>query len=506
MDEDFFKRDLDAPPKRDHLFAWTVFILLLSGAAIACWLGSFYIFGHPEKPDSYKFLKKLHKIEAPKRFEITAGPAGEFLNAQKLYERYSGFSRLQLAQENDELLRNYIKNYEATKKLVPYVIGRFNILDSYELKPADVFSSGVVALAQSVDYPQTLIEHVYTADQKNVTVLRRMLQTGLDVKLEKTLDLAAVIHIERLFNGSYQFTVVPLLYGSYALKQGAGTFNLDPPLALNLEPGLPVLKEQLLQDALKTFAEYKRTQSPEINGALLAPAASATPTPASEELVRMDSAPLPDEPVATPTPKMLAQTTTPNPRPLATPRAGGTPVTARAVPAPTLTTALLNNPRPAPGLPRATPVPVAPATPVAVSPQGVPLTPFLQAAPAPNMAQTGGVWKVYPAGQMPRGRTVESTEAPDLAERGVGGERIYLRGQFLVTASGESRVVLRPQSGASKPGQAATRVIVEYPAGAQPPSEGAQLSRDEARPFLVTDVRRGADGQINVYAREITAP
>ncbi|MEA3186269.1 MAG: hypothetical protein QOD99_99 [Chthoniobacter sp.] len=125
------------------------------------------------------------------------------------------------------------------------------------------------------------------------------------------------------------------------------------------------------------------------------------------------------------------------------------------------------------------------------------------------MAQTGGSWRVYPAGQMPRGRVVEPDEAPQLAERGVGGERIYLRGQFVVTASGESRVVLRPQGGApasSRPGQTATRVIVEYPSGSQPPVEGATVSRDETRAFQVTDVRRGADGQVNVYAREVTSP
>ena len=48
---DFYTRDFDtlsAPPRKDHLFLWTVFILLLIGFAMACWLGSFYIFGHPE--------------------------------------------------------------------------------------------------------------------------------------------------------------------------------------------------------------------------------------------------------------------------------------------------------------------------------------------------------------------------------------------------------------------------------------------------------------------------
>src|SRR5581483_3289197 len=272
MEDDLLTREFDAPPRRDHLFAWTIFILLLTGFAFACWLGSFYIFGHPKRPDSYRILKKLHKIEAPKRFELTAAPAGEFLSAQKLYGRYSVYSRLQLQNENDQLLRDYLGNYSATKKLVPYVVGRFNILDNYELKPDDVFPSGVVAVAQSVDFPQVLIEHVYTAEQKNVPVLRKMLQTGLDVKLERTLDLAAIVHIERLFNGSLQFTVVPLLYGTYALKQGSGTFSLEPPPTLNLENGLPIVKTQALEEALKTFADYKKKTAPEAS-AMQAPVA-----------------------------------------------------------------------------------------------------------------------------------------------------------------------------------------------------------------------------------------
>lgn len=514
MEKDLFERDPEMAPRRqDHLFAWTVFILLLIGLALACWLGSFYIFGHPEKPESYKILKKLHKIDPPKRFELTAAPPGEFLSAQKLYERYIGYSRLQLQNENDELLRNYISNYVDTKKLVLYVVGRFNILDGYELKNTDLFESGVVALEQSVDYPQTLIEHVYTADQRNVSSLQKMLQTGLDVKLEKTLDLAAVVHVERLPNGSLQCTVVPLLYGGYALKQGSGTFSLEPPLDLNLEAGLPLVKTEMLQEALKTYAAYKRKTAPE--NALAPPpmpATSASPTPSYEELVRTGSGPLEEISVDMPTVHTKGAKGAVTPAPVV---AQATPALAKAVPSPALTTALLSTPRPIapprPTAPRPLPTAVPVATPLAVSPQGVPLTPFLQSAPAPNLAQnSGGNWHVYPPGQVPRGRLIQPGDAPELADRGLGGERLYLRGQFIVTASGENRAVLRPQGGGfagfGKSTQGSTRIIVEFPVGAQPPSEGATFSRNEDRPFQVTDIRRGADGQINVYVREVTAP
>ena len=144
---------------------------------------------------------------------------------------------------------------------------------------------------------------------------------------------------------------------------------------------------------------------------------------------------------------------------------------------------------------------------------GVQLTPFLQSAPAPVIENNGASWRTYAPGQMPRGRVIEPSDAAPLADSGLGGERLYLRGNFVVTASEENRAVLRPQGGVLsgltnliKPGAGATRVIVEYPAGLQPPVEGSTFARDESRPFMITDVRRGADGQINLYVREITTP
>ena len=134
MNEDLFRREfrtVPEPPKHDNLFIWTVVIILLIGLALACWLGSYYLFGHPEKPESYHFLQKIHKIEPPKRFMLTQAPAGEFLTAQKAFERYGSLSHYDLDRKNEELLRDYIRNYQTTKNLVPYIIGRYSIMSSY---------------------------------------------------------------------------------------------------------------------------------------------------------------------------------------------------------------------------------------------------------------------------------------------------------------------------------------------------------------------------------------
>jgi hypothetical protein len=156
-------------------FAWTVAILLLIGFAIFCWVFSFYVFGHPEKPFSYAILTKLKKLDAPKRFEITAAPQGEFLNAQQLWERYNKMTNRELERASEGLLRNYLRNYKLTGDKAPYIIGSYNILDSYELGNSNLFSSGVVAVAQTTDAPQVLIEHVFTAHNRAIPILHRSL-------------------------------------------------------------------------------------------------------------------------------------------------------------------------------------------------------------------------------------------------------------------------------------------------------------------------------------------
>jgi len=503
---DLYTRDFDtlsAPPRRDHLFLWTVFILLLIGFAMACWLGSFYVFGHPENVQSYKILQKLHKLDPPKRFEITAAPPGEFLTAQKLFERYNTFPPLKLQAENDELLRMYIDNYTDTKKLVPYIVGHYTIVDSHELTPSDLFPSGVAALAEATDFPQVMLEHVYTADARDLPALKAMLKTGLDVKLAKTLDLAAVIHIQRMDNGSLQFTAVPLLYGSYRVKQGAGTISLQPPPGINLVAGLPIIRGPSIDQALQVFAQYQRVNTPvstALDQPMATPAASAPST--STELVRIDASPAAD--VKLPMHPRVKPSATPSPA-AAIAEASAPPVRPRPTEQPQVLA--MNSPRES--IPLQTPAaPIPAATPELRSPNGVPLTPFLQAAPAPVVTNNDANWRTYAPGQMPRGRVIEPADAAPLADSGLGGERLYLRGTFIVTASEENRAVLRPQAGALssvfKPGSGAIRVIVQYPSGVQPPVERSTFSRDVDRPFLITDVRRSADGQINLYVREIT--
>jgi len=511
MNDDLFSHDFSSfrkePPERDNLFLWTIGILLLIGLAFACWLGSFYIFGHPEKPDSYRILQKLHKLEPPKRFELTHAPAGEFLTPQKAYERYAPMSRFDLERENQGLIRDYINNFQVTKRLVPYITGRYTIMRAYELKPGDFFGSGAVVIAQSVDFPQALVEHIYPASAQVMPVLSEMLSPGLDIKLEKSTDLSAIVRVTRLYDGRLQFTVVPLLYGSYALKDGSGSFSLEPPSILNPAGGLPIVRGQLLDDALKAYTVLTRKRMTGRAAAGATPEAPAAQPAAKMTIVRVDTPPPPP-----PVPIRRAEAVTLPPGqqggPDTTLDETAPPVSGSTVEPAPATAAVTPPPGETSGSSSVTAIPGA----VVSGSVKVPLVPFLVSSPTPGItANTGATWRTYPPGRMPRGRLIGIGDTNALAERGAGGERLYLRGSFVVTAVTESKAVLRPTGGglASAFGmsrRSEARIIVEFPAGVLPPSEGASVSRDELRPFEVRGVRKSADGQLNVFAREVTTP
>jgi hypothetical protein len=529
-----------ARPRRSiNYFAWTVAILLLTGFALAAWLGSFYIFDQPERPDSYRILQRLHKIEPPKRFELTAAPAGEFLNPKQLYDRYAEMGAAELARANGELARNYIRNYQQVRGLVPYVVGRYKIAAARELGPGDVFTSGMVALTNAVDNGELLMEHLYPAKPEALPLMKQTLHVGLEIKLERTHDISAVIHAERLVDGRIMITAVPLLYGSYTVTRGLGSFRLEPPLTLNLAAGWPLFKAQERTAIEQHYADYQQKTAVAQGGPVSIPGLgpSATPPPAENELVRVEQA----RPVGTRAmPPVLAKNeklakATPMPKgkksakkqklesppPASTP---AQPVVVQKPNAPTATPfAVASAPTP-PNVTAVTPAPVSRATePEAVArtspiPTATPV-PVLPAQPVPADASSGalasnaggGSWKTFPPGKMPLGRLIGTGDLRDVAERGLAGERVYLKGQFVVNFADANRAVLRPRTKLTDKvlhfgGGSSTRIIVEFPAGYVPPQQGSEVSRDEMRPYEITEVRKQEDGQLNVFVREIMQP
>jgi hypothetical protein len=529
------------PRRRINYFAWTALILLLSGFALAAWLGSFYIFDQPERPDSYRILQRLHKIDPPKRFELTAAPAGEFLTAKQLYDRYVGMGAAELAKANAELARNYIRNYQQVRGLVPYVVGRYTVIAARGLGPDDVFTSGMVTLTHPIDSGELLMEHLYPARPEVLPLLKQTLNPGLEVKLERTHDISAVIHAERLADGRIMVTAVPLLYGSYTVTRGLGTFRLEPPLSLNLAAGWPLFKAQE-RGAIEQRETERRQKIAIAQGSVPIPglSPSATPPPAQNQLVRVEQA----KPVeaATPIPpsptqqvvkgsrsrkgaKLAKKQKLESPTPASTPvqpaiaQRSATPAVAQRSTEPTSTPfALASAPTVTPS-PKAfgTPAPtVATTQPTPASPTPVPVLPAQPVPPeTPGAALAsnagGGSWKIFPPGKMPLGRLIGTGDLRDVVDHGLAGERIYLRGQFVVNFSDANRAVLRPRTKLTDKvlhfgGGSSTRIIVEYPSGYTPPQQGAVVNRDELRPFEITEVRKDEDGKLNVFVREIMQP
>ena len=528
------------PRRRINYFAWTVAILLLTGFALAAWLGSFYIFSQPERPDSYRILQRLHKIEAPKRFELTAAPAGEFLNSKQLYERYSEMGNAELARTNGELARNYIRNYQTVRGLVPYVVGRFKIVAVRELGPGDVFTSGMVALTNAVDNGELLMEHLYPANPEALPLMKQTLNVGLEIKLERSHDISSVIHAERLVDGRMMITAIPLLYGSYTVTRGLGTFRLEPPLSLNLAAGWPLFKAPQRKEIEQRYAENQQKAAIAQGAPISVPGigASATPPPAPNELVRVEQAIAIGKPPAAPviaTNEKLANPTPPpkgkrgkkqkleSPPPAAT---AAPPVIAQKPAAPGATPFTLASAATPSKVPVTTPAPVAntanvqaPAVAQAASVPTATPVPVLPAQPAPPDASNvalasnagGGSWKTFSPGKMPLGRLIGASDLRDVADHGLAGERVYLKGQFVVNFSDANKAVLRPRTKLTDKvlhfgGGSSTRIIVEFPAGYVPPRQGAEVNRDEQRPYEITEVRRQEDGQLNVFVREIMQP
>lgn len=510
MDRDYYRYDdsYGRPRKKTSMFGWSIAILILTGLAFAAWLGSFYIFGQPERPESYRILKKLHKIDPTKRFELTAAPPGEFLTAKQLYDRYIALSPTELGKANAELVRNYIRNFQSMRGLVPYVVGRFNIMDARELTQNDIFVSGMIALTNAVDHGEVLMEHVYPSDPQVLPLMKQTLVAGLEVKLERTHDLSAVIHAERLPDGRILITTMPLLYGSYTVTRGPGTFTLEPPLDMNLKAGWPLFKEST---RVAAEARYRERASPvRQQGPIVAGLAPTPPPPAENALIRVEPA------QALEPPKVAVVSPTVPPKPTATPKGGKLAKNKKLSPTPTPSpVVVVKNPPIWNGPTKSTTAPSPVANPPVAAASPIISGPL--ASPAPSvttdnsLASTagGGTWKTFPPGKMPVGRLIQTSDLNDLAERGLAGERVYLKGQFVVNFTEPNRAVLRPKTKLTDAvlhplgGGQSVRIVVEFPAGYTPPARGTTVSRDEARPYEITEVRKQSDGQLNVFVREI---
>ena len=515
-------RAFDEPVTRKSrgglFFWWGVVLLLLAGACFASWIGSFYVISHPEVPKCYKLLKKLKRIEPPKRFAVTEAPRGDFLSPAKVLERYGKMGPAELERENSDLLRAFIMNFREAKRHTVYITGKFDVVQAHQLGPLDFFPTGVGVIAQSIEYPQLVLEMLLTAPTKTVPSIKAAFPVGGDVTLHRSRDLFALLHVERLADGRMQFTTIPLPYGGWRVPKRELEFTLrspeelekaNPKFTLNIDAGLPVIKGERLTRGLDAYAGFRRkalASSTDDQKALTSPELErfevrvpTTAEPGTGTVVE----PVPDAP------QRAAQTGSSNNRPPAagpgiTPRPMPTPAPAQPLPP----RPIVKNP------PRPTPAPVVPAPAPGTPPQVTVTNPAPSPAPTPAPTPAAsGTAATPPAPPAPapavERRILTPSQTSALVEKFSGSQQTVLTGDFVVTGVLGQRVALRTRESLrdanadpSQPGTTAAFIVVDFPPGVPPPAKDSSFSRDGERGFLVRDVIRGPNGQITIVAAE----
>jgi hypothetical protein len=473
-------RQKPSSKKGDRLFLWSVVLLLLTGACLASWIGSFYVVLHPENPKCYRILKKFKRVEPPKRFRVIEAPQGDFLTASKLLERYGKLGRLELENQNAELLRAFLMNFRETKRRVPYIAGRFRVVQSYELRKGDFIPSGAVAIAQSETLPQVLIEYIFPAAPGEGAKIRKVLASGAEIALERSRDIWALVHVEH-YAGGMQFTAVPLPYGAWQLKQSGAKFALKSPaelsvdhgIELNIGAGLPVVRDPRLSRDLAEFRQSRRKA--------MAAAGDDQAALSGPELVRFE----------VPETALLASSTKE--------KAGAQPVALAPARPPIIGSTTKPLPTPAPSVP-------------------LPLRPVVRTLPprdligaAPESPRAAAQPTVPPPPAEPAAvahRVLSVSEASNLVGKYGAEEAALLSGDFVVTGVLGRRVAMRtrealrdPDADPTKPGNNAALIVVDFPEGAVP-AKDSSLTRDSAKGFHIRDVIRGANGQITIIAAE----
>jgi hypothetical protein len=511
-------RAFDEPVTRKSrgglFFWWGVLLLLLMGACFASWLGSFYVISHPEVPKCYKLLKKLKRIEPPKRFAVTEAPKGDFLSPSKVLERFGKMGPAELERENADLLRAFIMNFRETKRHTVYITGKFDVVQAHQLGPLDFFPTGVTVIAQAIEFPQLVLEMLLTAPTKTVPSIKAAFPVGGDVTLHRSRDLFALLHVERLADGRMQFTTIPLPYGGWRIPKRELEFTLrspeemekaNPKFTLNIDAGLPVIKGERLTKGLDAYAGFRRKA--------LVSATDDQKALASPELERFE--------VRVPTVAEAGTGTVVEPVPEAPPRSGQPGATntrghGHSV-APVITPRPMPTPAPAQPLPprpivknppRPTPAPIVPAPAPGIAPQVTVANPPAT-TPAPSATPGTSATPAPAPAPVPERRILTPSQTSALVDQFSGSQPTVLTGDFVVTGVLGQRVALRTRESLrdanadpTQPGTTAAFIVVDFPPGVPPPAKDSSFSRDGERGFLVRDVIRGRNGQITIVASE----
>ncbi len=218
------------------LFWWTIFIFLLIALATATWFFCIMVFNYPEKPFSYRFLSKINKLEALKSYDLNSVPKSKFLSPTKLLEEYTFFTPERMRVTNDQLKRDYIRNFRDHGPV--YVRGTFTVTATRRLTGDDVFTDGWVAVVRANELEDVSVELVLPGLSREDSPYR----AGDQITLDGKKGCAAAVHLQKQENDRLLVTAVPLLYGTITTFEGS-LASLKAPEKLNMDAVWPIWRD-----------------------------------------------------------------------------------------------------------------------------------------------------------------------------------------------------------------------------------------------------------------------
>jgi hypothetical protein len=229
------------------MFWWTISIIVLMAMAAVSWIGSIYIFTHPEKPFNYRLLSRIHRLEEIKQFNEKDMPKGKNLMPPDLFQRFFPFTQENLVNHNEHLRRSYLTNYRSRDEKPYFVRGRFRVIHARPLTKDDVFPCGMVVRAVAVnddgkEYRNVIVEYVLPTAKPPVGMeLAAGDMLDIDSRKSKKRLHAVAVNVHRLNEDVLVFTVVPLMYGEHLLDSAKHlVLTAEPPGVLNMSGRFPI--------------------------------------------------------------------------------------------------------------------------------------------------------------------------------------------------------------------------------------------------------------------------
>lgn len=230
------------------IFWWTISIVVLTALAAVSWIGSIYIFTHPEKPFNYRLLSRIHRLEEIKQFNEKDMPKGKKLTPPELFQRFFPFTEENLTNHNEHLRRNYLTNYRSREEKPYFVRGRFRVIHARPLTKEDVFPCGMVVRAVALnddgkEYRNVVVEYVLPTAKPTSAGMELAAGDLLDIDSRKSKKrlYAVAVNVHRPNEDVLVFTVVPLMYGEHLLDSGKHlVLTAKPPGELNMKGRFPI--------------------------------------------------------------------------------------------------------------------------------------------------------------------------------------------------------------------------------------------------------------------------